>query len=87
MKVSSFKQGEIYGIETGDFAGQMFVVVDIADEYIGCLKLPDMGNIKVPVDSFERGRNTGIITLSEKLPRSVYKISKAQYYKNEDSNN
>ena len=87
MKVSSFKQGEIYGIETGDFAGQMFVIVDIADEYIGCLKLPDMENIKVPTDSFERGRNTGIITLSEKLPRSVYKISKAQYYKNENSNN
>ena len=66
MKVLNFKEGEIYGIETGDYIGQMFVIIEITDEYIGCLRLPDMENTKVPKDSFEHGRNTGIITLSER---------------------
>jgi|GEM_PF-1487748 len=87
MVKTSYKKGEIYGIETGDFVGRMFVIIEITDEFVGCLRLPDMENTKVPKDSFEHGRNTGIITLSEKLPRNVYKVSKAQYYKNEDSNN
>ena len=87
MVKTKYKEGEIYGIETGDYTGQMFVVVDITDEYVGCLRLPDMENIKVPKESFEHGRNSDIITLSEKLPRNVYKISKAQYIKNENSNN
>lgn len=83
---SSFKKGEIYGVETGDYVGQMFVVVDIKKDIIGCLRLPYMENIKVPFETFDHGRNTGIIKLIEKLPRSVFKVSKAQYKKNENSN-
>lgn len=86
MKMSSFKKGEIYGVETGDYVGQMFVVVDVKKDTIGCLRLPHMENIKVPFETFDHGRNTGIIKLIEKLPRSVFKVSKAQYKKNEDSN-
>ena len=87
MVKTPYKQGEIYSIEAGDYVGQMFVVVDITNDSVGCLRLPDMDNIKVPIESFDHGRNTGIIVLSEKLPRSVYKVSKAQYFKNEDANN
>jgi len=87
VKTIIYKQGEIYCIEAGDYLGQMFVVVDITEDYVGCLRLPDMDNIKVPRDSFDTGRNTNIITLMEKLPRDVFKISKAQYSKNENSNN
>ena len=87
MVKTKYKQGEIYCIEAGDYLGQMFVVVDITEDYVGCLRLPDMDNIKVPRESFDTGRNTNIITLMEKLPRDVFKISKAQYSKNENSNN
>lgn len=83
---SSFKKGEIYGVETGDYVGQMLVVVDVKKDNIGCLRLPHMENIKVPFETFNHGRNTGIIKLIEKLPRSVFKVSKAQYKKNENSN-
>lgn len=87
MVKTLYKQGEVYCIEAGDYLGQMFVVVDIADDHVGCLRLPDMDNISVPKESFDTGRNTNIITLIEKLPRDVFKVSKAQYIKNENSNN
>ena len=85
--MSLCKTGEIYAIETGDFVGRMFVVADIQKEYIGCLVLPEMKNVHVPIETFERGRNIDIMVLIENLPRDVFKISKAQYIKNEDTNN
>ena len=87
MVMSVCKNGEIYGIETGDFVGRMFVVADVQKDYIGCLVLPEMKNVHVPHEAFERGRNTHIMVLIEKLPRSVFKTSKAQYIKNENTNN
>ena len=83
----NFKKGQIYGVETGDYVGQMFVVCEIKKDEVGCLTLPHMKNIKVPKDIFEHGRNTGIMSLVEKLPRSVFAVSKAQYKSNENTNN
>lgn len=87
MKGLKFKKGEIYGVETGDYVGQMFVVCDVSKDNVGCLALPHMKNIKVPKNIFEHGRNTGIMKMVEKLPRTVFAVSKAQYKQNEDSNN
>lgn len=83
----AYKEREVYSIEAGDFVGQMFVVVDIQDEYVGCLRLPEVENIKVPKSDFDRGRNIGIMRHIERLPRNVYGVSKAQYLKNENSDN
>lgn len=85
--MSSYKKGEIYSIETGDYVGQMFVVVDVCKDDVGCLRLPHMKNVKVPKSSFDTGRNSGIIKLVERLPRAVFKVSKAQYEKNENADN
>jgi len=84
----SYKESQVYAIEAGDYVGQMFVIVDIDDDCVGCLRLPDVKNIKVSKADFDRGRNTDIIKYIEKLPREVYSVSKAQYTKNknEDSN-
>lgn len=89
MMTRPYKERQVYSIEAGDYVGQMFVVVDIQDDYIGCLRLPDVKNIKVPKVDFDRGRNIGIMKYIEKLPRVVYSVSEAQYTKNknEDSNN
>ena len=78
---------EVYAVETGDYVGQMFTIVDPKEDFIGCLALPLMENIKVPIDSFENGRNNDIIKFVEKLPRKVYSVVEAQYKKNENSNN
>ena len=44
---------EVYAVETGDYVGKMFAVVDPKKEAIGCLILPQMENIDVPIESFD----------------------------------
>ena len=78
---------QVYAIETGDYVGKMFAVVDPKKEAIGCLILPQMENIDVPIESFDNGRNNDIIKLVEKLPKKVYSVVEAQYKKNEDPDN
>ena len=77
---------EAYAVETGDYAGQVFVVINIG-EAVDCLSLPSMDNVHIPKESFISGRNAGIITLLERIPRLTFKVSKAQYIKNENANN
>ena len=78
---------EVYAVETGDYVGKMFAVVDPKKEAIGCLILPQMENIHVPIESFDNGRNNDIIKLVEKLPKKVYSVVEAQYKENENSDN
>jgi len=78
---------EMYAVQTGDYVGQMFAVVDPTEDTIGCLSLPKMENIEVPIESFENGRNNDIIKFVKKLPKKVYSVVEAQYKKNEDPNN
>lgn len=82
-----FCKRELYAVQTGDYVGQMFAVVNPTKEFIGCLSIPKMENIEVPVDSFENGRNHDIIKYVEKLPRKVYSVVEAQYKSNENSDN
>ena len=78
---------QVYAIETGDYVGKMFAVVDPKKESIGCLILPQMENIDVPIESFDNGRNNDIIKLVEKLPKKVYSVVEAQYKKNDNPDN
>ena len=78
---------EVYAVQTGDYVGQMFTVVEPKESFIGCLAVPLMENVKVPRESFENGRNNNIIKFVEKLPRKVYSVVEAQYKKNEDPDN
>ena len=78
---------EVYAVQAGDYAGQLFTVVDPKADFIGCLSLPVMENIKVPIESFENGRNSDIIKFVEKLPKKIYSVVEAQYKANENSNN
>ena len=78
---------EVYAVQTGHYVGQMFTVVEPKENFIGCLAVPLMENIKVPLKSFENGRNNDIIKYVEKLPREIYSVVEAQYKKNENPNN
>lgn len=78
---------DIYAVETGDYVGQMFAIVDPRDDGIGCLSLPRMENIEVPIESFDTGRNDNIIKFVERVPKDVYSVIEAQYKTNEDLNN
>lgn len=81
------KISEIYSVEAGDYVGQMLVVVSVDTDTVGCLTLPHMKNLDIPRESFDNGRNTDIIKFVEKLPKHVFKISKAQYTHNENTDN
>ena len=83
----SYCKRDIYAVETGDYVGQMFAIVDPRDSIIGCLVLPRMENIEVPIESFDTGRNEDIIKFVERLPKDVYSVIEAQYNKNENSDN
>ena len=83
----NYRKRDIYAVETGDYVGKMFAVVDPKKDTIGCLILPQMENVNVPIESFDNGRNNDIIKLVEKLPKKVYSVVEAQYKKNENSDN
>ena len=87
MAKTKFCKRQVYAVETGDYAGQMFIVVNPTTEDVGCLSIPVMENVKVPRDALEYAVDSSIITFVETLPRKVYKISEAQYLKNEDPDN
>tara|TARA_R100000963_G_C4542196_1_gene38812 strand:- start:125 stop:466 length:342 start_codon:yes stop_codon:yes gene_type:complete len=78
---------DIYAVEQGDYVGRMFAIVDPRDNVIGCLSLPQMENIEVPIESFDTGRNNDIIKFVEKVPKDVYSVIEAQYKNNEDLSN
>ena len=82
-----YSKQQIYAVQTGDYVGQMFAVVDIQNDFIGCLSIPKMDNVIVPLEAFDSGRNNDIIKLVEELPDDVYEVVESQYNKNENSDN
>ena len=86
-RIVPFNKKQVYAVQTGDYAGQMFIVVQPKKDYIGCLSIPTMENVKIPFHTLEHARNNNIIKYVEKLPHDVFKVSAAQYFKNENSGN
>ena len=82
-----YSKREVYAVQTGDYAGQMFIIIECNKESVDCLSIPTMENVKVPADAFAHARNTDIIKYVEQLPRTVFKVSAAQYTQNENSGN
>tara|TARA_R110000824_G_scaffold12840_1_gene56000 strand:- start:944 stop:1273 length:330 start_codon:yes stop_codon:yes gene_type:complete len=87
MAPTQFSKKQVYAVQTGDYAGQMFIIVEPNKDSVGCLSIPTMENVKVPFDALEHARNNDIIKYVEKLPQRIFKVSAAQYFKNENSNN
>ncbi len=85
--MKAIKKRELYACSHGDYVGKMFVVIEVKDQQVGCLQVPELVNLKIPTDTFDNGRNSDIIELVEVIPKDVFEVTTAQYYKNEDSNN
>ena len=79
---TTLSKKDVFAVHHGDHAGKLFVIVEIANDTVNCLALPDMENIQVPLSTFERGRNTDIIKYVEKLSNDIFRVTKAQYKKN-----
>ncbi len=80
--MDSIKKREVYACAHGDYVGQMFVVVDVSKSDIDCLIIPKMENIKIPVETFNTGRNSDIIELVERLSKDIWSVCEAQYKQN-----
>ena len=79
--------GHIYAVHSGTYAGEILILVEKTAQFYNFLAVPTMLNRNVPKESFELARNSDIIKYVEQGPTEVVKICKAQYSKNEDSNN
>jgi len=57
----NINKGDLFAVQSGDYVGQMFAVVDLTTDVIDCLSVPDMKNVNVTKEKFDFGRNNGII--------------------------
>ncbi len=81
------KTGCLYAIHHGDFAGQMFCFISKQEHMYNFLSIPEMKNINVSVEDFTDGVEKEIVQFVEKPPSDVFNVIKAQYKKNENTNN
>ena len=81
----NINKGDLFAVQSGDYVGQMFAVVDLTTDVIDCLSVPDMKNVNVTKEKFDFGRNNGIIEYVETLTKDVFQVIHAQYTKNANS--
>ena len=86
-KDQNIKERQCYAVQTGDYVGQMFIICEVDTENIGCLAVPAMENVKVPIDKWTFGRNSDIIEYVEDIPRDTFEVITAQYDHNENADN
>ena len=41
-QTQTFHKTQVYAVQTGDYAGQMFIIVECNKDSIGCLSIPTM---------------------------------------------
>lgn len=86
MKFSFFskkpKFGNAYAVQTGDYAGQLFIFIKESNGYYEFLSTPMMENRQVPIEKFDFGLDEGIIEYVKRLPRYVRNITRAKFEEN-----
>jgi hypothetical protein len=75
-----------YAITTGDYVGEMFIYIKSTDTHYEFLSIPKNINRSVPKEKFELGLQSNIIEFVERIPRSVYRVIRAQFISNETIN-
>lgn len=85
MLKQKIKQGNIYAVHHGDYAGQMIVYImqDKKEQRYNFLALPDMKTLKIKQTDFDEGISSGLVKFVERSPKHVAKVIVAQYKKNE----
>ena len=77
-------RGEVYAVTAGTYEGELYVCIDIADDIIGVLILPEMVSTFVPRDEFVVGMNKNILELQEALPVGIMNVCINQHNKNKN---
>ena len=79
-------EGRMYAVTTGDYAGQILLLVKQIDNSYWFLSIPSNNNQEVPIDKFEFGMNNDILDYIGDLPRDIFKTVKSQFEYNENTN-
>jgi hypothetical protein len=81
--LKNLKFGNTYAVQTGDYAGQLFIFIKANNQEYSFLSIPHMQNIKIPKAKLDFAFKHNIISLVERLPHYVRKIASLQFNKNE----
>lgn len=74
--------GDAYAVQTGDYAGQLFVFIRKNDEVYEFLSTPLMENRQVPIEKFDFAFDESIIEYVKRLPRYVRNITRLKFEEN-----
>lgn len=74
--------GDSYAVQTGDYAGQIFVFIKKTDDFYEFLSTPLMENRQVPIEKFDFALNESIIEYVKRLPRYVRNITRLKFEEN-----
>ena len=81
------KKKTVYAVTGGKYLGELLVYVEATKDNYYFLTLPDMNIREVPKEKFDFGLKENIIEVVKKVPSFVYKVCKAQYFKNKTREN
>lgn len=81
------KKRDIYAIQTGQYAGEMWIFCNKNKNMYEFLAIPVMKNREVNREVFESGITNKILIFVEKIPRYVYNIARKQFIQNEKTFN
>ncbi len=74
--------GDTYGVNTGDYVGEMLTFIKESDTHYYFLSMPKMENREIAKEKFDFGKDHNIIEFVEKLPGNICKVVKAQFEQN-----
>lgn len=77
--------GKMYAVVAGDYGGSYLVVVQSDDKQVECLRLPQMSNMSITTEDFDRGVHKKIVNEVADIDKSVYNYCK-QIYENISNN-
>jgi hypothetical protein len=82
-----FKKRKIFAVETGAYAGEMWIYCKKSGDEYQFLSIPIMENRCIKKELFYNGLKGGALKFVEKIPGYVYRIAVKQFKKNEKTLN
>lgn len=80
-------EGDTYGVQTGQYVGEMWVFVEKSKDLLKFLSVPKMVNREVTKEKFDTGKELDIIEFVEKVPKNLFRVIKKQFQENRNSEN
>lgn len=70
----------LYAVKHGDHAGKFLAYIQSSKDTHHFLTIPGNECLEIPIADFENGIDNKIVDFVEIIPRSVFKVVKAQYF-------